>query len=255
MGSVITIANQKGGVGKTAITFHLSGAFVRKGLRILVVDMDAQGNLSSTLLPNIYNPNLPTIRDLLLDQATLKQVIQPTHIEGLSVIPANLGFGTIDAQLAGDPDSQYLLAEKLGPITNDFSFILIDTPPSLGLPTRLSLVAADKVIIPTECQEYSVIGTRHMQAAIDKVKQRANPDLEFLGFIISKFDGRTVIEKSYYTRLCEQYHNLIIGPPIKKSIEYVKAVDARLPICLFSPQSDHAQSLRIIAKEILNGQG
>ncbi len=254
MGRIIVIANQKGGVGKTSITFHLAGAFIQEGLRVLLVDMDAQGNLSGTLLPKIYDTKLLTVRDLLLERAELDQIIKPTAIGGLSIIPSNLSFGTIDTQLAGDHDAQYLLADKTVRLKDDYDFILIDTPPSLGLPTRLSLVAADEVIIPTECQEYSVIGTKHMRAAIEKVKHRSNPDLKFLGFIISKLDRRTVIEKSYYERLLEQYSDLIIGPPIKKSIEYVKAVDARLPIGFFSPQSEHAQDMSAIAREIQNGR-
>ena len=148
MPTVIAITNQKGGVGKTNITFNLSGALAEEDKRILLIDLDQQGNLSFAFLDNIYTLR-STVADIFLDNGTpISEVIQKTFFLNIDIIPSNVDLSKIDLQLAGEPDAQYFLADKLKEIKDDYDYIIIDCPPSLSLATRIGLVATDEVIIP-----------------------------------------------------------------------------------------------------------
>jgi len=169
---VIAVANQKGGVGKTNITFNLSGALAEKIKRILLIDLDQQGNLSSSFLENIYNLKF-TVADLFLDNdIDVAKVIQKTSFQNIDIIPSNIDLSKIDLQLAGEPDAQYFLADKLKDIKEGYNYIIIDCPPSLGLATRIGLVAADEVIIPLECQEWAVKGTAYLRGGHNQDKEK-----------------------------------------------------------------------------------
>lgn len=142
---VIAVANQKGGVGKTNITFNLSGALAEKNKSLLLIDLDQQGNLSSSFLENIYNLKF-TIADLFLDNGLeLTKVIQKTSFQNIDIAPSNIDLSKIDLQMAGVPDAQYFLADKLKDLKEDYNYINIDCPPSLGLATRIGLIAVDGI--------------------------------------------------------------------------------------------------------------
>ncbi|MBU1180485.1 AAA family ATPase, partial [Patescibacteria group bacterium] len=166
---IIAVANQKGGVGKTNITFNLSGALSEKNKRLLLIDLDQQGNLSSSFLENIYTLEFTIVNLFLDNDIDIAKVIQKTSFQNIDIVPSNIDLSKIDLHLAGEPDAQYFLADKLKDLKGGYNYIIIDCPPSLGLATRIGLVAADEVIIPLECQEWAVKGTAYLRGAITKI--------------------------------------------------------------------------------------
>jgi len=252
MSTIIAIANQKGGVGKTNITFNLSGALVEKNKRILLIDLDQQGNLSSAFLDNIYNLET-TIADVLLDNDTaISGVIQKTSFQNIDIIPSNIDLSKIDLQLAGEPDAQYFLADKLKEIKDNYDYIIIDCPPSLGLATRIGLVAADQVIIPLECQEWAVKGTVYLRGAITKIRKRANPKLKIMGYLVNKFDGRRKLEEVYRDTISESFKDKVFKVGLKNSVKYAETATFKKPITTYLPSSEQAEEYRKLAKEIIN---
>jgi len=252
MPTIIAIANQKGGVGKTNITFNLSGALAEKNKRILLVDLDQQGNLSSAFLDNIYNLE-STVADILLDNdIPTSKVIQKTSFQNIDIIPSNIDLSKIDLQLAGEPDAQYFLADKLKEIKDNYDYIIIDCPPSLGLATRIGLVAADEVIIPLECQEWAVKGTAHLRSAIAKIRKRANPKLKIMGYLINKFDGRRKLEEVYHEAILESFKDKVFKVGLKNSIKYAEAATLKKPVTIYLPSSEQAEAYRKLAQEIIN---
>jgi len=249
---VIAVANQKGGVGKTNITFNLSGALAEKNKRILLIDLDQQGNLSSSFLENIYHLKF-TVTDLFLDNALdIVKVIQKTPFQNIDIIPSNIDLSKIDLQLAGEPDAQYFLADKLKDLEENYPYIIIDCPPSLGLATRIGLVAADEVIIPLECQEWAVKGTAYLRGAINKIRKRANPKLEIMGYIINKFVGRRKLEEVYHETVLEGFKDKVFKVELKNSVKYAEAATLKKPITYYLPSSEQAETYRKLAQEIIN---
>jgi len=249
---IIAIANQKGGVGKTNVAFNLAGALAECGEKLLLIDLDQQGNLSSAFLDKIYELDY-TITDLFMEESLeISQVIQKTNFENIDIIPSNISLSKIDLQLSGEPDAQYFLADKLESLNNQYSYILIDCPPSLGLATRIGLVAAKQVIIPLECQEWAVKGTAYLRGAIKKIQKRANPKLEILGYLINKYDGRRKLEEIYHENILESFKELVFKVELKNSVKYTEASTFKKPINYYLPSSDHANSFRKLAKEIIS---
>jgi chromosome partitioning protein len=250
LAKTVLVANQKGGVGKTSICFHLSGALSEMRKKVLLIDMDQQGNLSSCFIKNIYSLET-TVSDLLLDEELdAEAAIYDTSYEKIKIIPANLDFSRIDIQLAGEPDGQYMLLDKIKDIREDFDYIIIDAPPSLGLATRNGLVAADSVILPIECQEWAARGSSHLKAAMEKIKVRANPSLSVMGYLVSKFDGRRKLENVYLEKLKDTFGKEVFKSIIKNSIRYAEAANVRKPISYYLPKSDQADAFRNLAREV-----
>ena len=249
---IIAIANQKGGVGKTNVAFNLAGALAEYGEKLLLIDLDQQGNLSSAFLDKIYELDY-TITDLFLEESLeIYQVIQKTGFENIDIIPSNISLSKIDLQLSGEPDAQYFLADKLESLNNKYSYIIIDCPPSLGLATRIGLVAAKQVIIPLECQEWAVKGTAYLRGAIKKIQRRANPKLEIMGYLINKYDGRRKLEEIYHENILESFKEKVFKVELKNSVKYTEASTFKKPINYYLPSSDHANRFRKLAKEIIS---
>jgi len=252
MPTIIAMANQKGGVGKTLITFNLSGALAEKKKRILLIDLDQQGNLSSVFLDNIYNLKTTLVDILLDDDLAISEVIQKTSFENIDIIPSNIELSKIDLQLAAEPDAQYFLADKLKEIKDSYDYIIIDCPPSLGLATRIGLVAADQVIIPLECQEWAIKGTAYLRSAITKIRKRANPKLKIMGYLINKFAGRRKLEEVYRSSILESFQDKVFKVGLKNSVKYAETATFKKPITIYLPSSEQAEEYRKLAKEIIN---
>ena len=252
MRKIIAIANQKGGVGKSTVSLHVGGILAEKGKKTLLIDMDQQGNLSSVFVQNIFSLKF-TIADLLLNSGiSVTDVIQPTQIPNLFILPANLSLSDLDAQLAGDDDAQYLLTDIIETLSfEEFDFILIDCPPNLGRATRMALVAAQVVIIPIEAQEWAVKGSKQIIAYIEKVKKRANPDLDLSGFVINKMKNRN-IERNYRDFLREAYPHKVFKTELRDNVQYVEATTERKPINFYLPRSEQAETFRNLVREIFD---
>lgn len=251
---VIAVANQKGGVGKTSVCLHTAGVLAELDAKTLLVDMDQQGNLSSVFVKNIYKLD-HTIADLLNEDPALDvpDVIKSTHIKNIDLLPANLSLSDLDARLAGDDDAQFYLFEALQSIKNNYDYILIDCPPNLGRATRMALVAAQSVLIPIECQDWAFIGSNQMVALIERVKKRANPKLELLGFVINKYTARRTLEQDYNKALRNQYGGKIFKTEFRNHVQYTEASAERLPITHYQPKSEQANAYRQMVQELLNG--
>ena len=251
MPRIIAITNQKGGVGKTNITFNLSGALAEKKKKILLIDLDQQGNLSSAFLDSIYSLKM-TVADILLDDGMpILRAVQKTSFQKINIIPSNIDLSKIDIQLAGEPDAQYFLADKLDEIKGGYHYIIIDCPPSLGLATRIGLVASEEVIIPLECQEWAVKGTAHLRGAIAKIRKRANPKLKIMGYLINRYDGRRKLEEVYRETILDRFKDKVFKVELKNSIRYAEAATFKRPITSYLPLSKQAETYRRLAQEIL----
>ena len=247
----LVVSNQKGGVGKTSVTFHLAGALAEEGHRVLLIDTDQQGNLSSTLLDNIYRLN-STITDIFLHETPAADVVKKTGFENIDIIPSNLLFSKVDLQLAGEPEAHYLLSESLKEIEDIYSYVIIDTPPNLGLSTRAALIAAQSILIPTECHDYAMVGISQLLHLVKQIKRRANPDLDILGYLVTKFRTGTRLETQFLEDFKSKHKQLVFQIVIKNSIKYAEATDVRQPITFYLPKSEHAQAFKDLVKEIKN---
>jgi len=250
----IGICNNKGGVGKTTFCFCLGGALAEMGKKVLMVDMDQQGSLSSSFLQNIND--LPcVITDALLDdQKSIKAVVQKTNFQNIDLVPANLSLGRIENELISERDSHYCLADKLSEIEGEYDVILLDAPPNLGLATWSVLTASEGVIIPLEAQDYSVKGTGNIHSVIEKVRKRANPRLTILGYVINRYDGRRRIEQDFRLMIERHLGEKVFRHILKDSVMYVEAVTLGKPITYLAPKSEQAEAFRHIGKEVLNVQ-
>lgn len=248
----ISILNQKGGVGKTNIAFNLSGALAERNKRILLIDLDQQGNLSSIFFKDVYS--LPaTITDLLLTPATpITETIYATPLPNIDIIPSNTNLNRIDTELASEPDAQYFLADSLKTVEPNYNIIIIDCPPSLGLATRIALVTTDHVIIPLECQEFSIKGNAHLTNVILDIQRRVNPTLQISGYLISKFNQRRAIQQAYRKKIREIFKDKVFPVDLKDSVKYAETITKKKPITLLAPSSEQAEIYRKLAFQILN---
>lgn len=251
---IISVAAQKGGVGKSSLSLHLSGAYAENGGRVLLCDVDPQHSLSSTFIDDVYSLD-KTLKDLLQDaDLSASQVLQKTKFDKIDIIPSSLGLGLIELELLSNPDSQYLLMDKLEEIRNDYGLVLIDCPPSLGIFTRLALTASDSVLIPLECSSYAVKSTAFLLDLINRMRKRANPQLEILGFVINKLDSRRKVEQDYRDMIRQQFGDKVMRTEIKDSAKYAEAVALKIPICFYLPKSEQAEAYRSLFREILDEQ-
>lgn len=246
---IISFSNQKGGVGKTSLSLHLSGVIADSDKKVLVVDLDPQGNLSSFFLENIYALD-ETVRELVLEELDVSRVIKPTEYENIDIVPSNITLSDLDARLAGSDDAQYLLMDMLEDVRATYDYILIDCPPSLSRATKMALVASTHFIVPIECQEWAITGAGQLLAFTDSIKKRANPELELLGFVINKFNRRRRIEAEYNDILRERFPGKVFNTELKNLVVYTEAVTAKKPINFYAPGSEESQAFLELFEEI-----
>lgn len=248
----VAFCNNKGGVGKTTTCFNMAGALSELGKKVLLIDMDHQASLSSSFLDDIHS--LPrVITDVLLDESGISEVVRHTAFGRIDIAPANLSLGRIEVEFIGDPDSQFILADKLRDVESNYDFVLIDCPPNLGQATRSGMVASQGLIIPLEAQEFSVGGTAYIHSMVARVKKRANPALEVLFYLINRYDGRRNIEQEYKKAIEEAFGYRVFRHPIKDSVKYSESVTLKKPITLYDPKSEQALVFRELAKEVNHG--
>ena len=249
--TVIALCNQKGGVGKTTSTINLGAALTERGYRVLLVDFDPQGAASVGLGVNPHSLER-TIYNLLLEpEANPADVITETRVRGLDLLPANIDLSAAELQLVTEVGREAVLKRVLAPILPQYDFVLIDCQPSLGLLTLNALCAADRVLIPLECEFFALRGVALLMDTINKVQRRLNPDLQVLGVLATMFDGRTVHSREVLQRLQDGFGDKLLSTVINRTIKFPETSVAGLPITMYAPTSSAAAAYRQVADEAL----
>ncbi len=248
---VIALCNQKGGVGKTTTTINLGAALTELGRRVLLVDFDPQGSASlglgvhpHTLERSIYNL-------LLSAEYDVDDVVLPTDVPGMDLMPANIDLSAAEVQLVGEVAREQTLKRVLDPLRERYDFILIDCAPSLGLLTINALTASDRVIIPLECEYFALRGVALLSDTINKVIDRLNPELRVLGVLATMFDGRTVHTREVLTRVLEVFGDEVFHTVVRRTIRFPETTVAGEPITTYDSGSPGAAAYRMLAKEVL----
>jgi chromosome partitioning protein len=251
VGRVISIANQKGGVGKTTTTISLGAALGELGQRVLLVDFDPQGALSVGVGINSIELDL-TIYNLLLDKSvTFEDVVCKTNVTGVELLPGNIDLSAAEVVLVSEVAREQALMRVLAPIKDEYDLILIDCPPSLGLLTVNALTASDSVVIPLECEFFALRGMALLIDTIEKVRDRLNPELEVEGVIPTMYDGRTLHSREVLARVREAFGARLFSTMIPRSVRFAEAPVVGQPILTYAGDSKGAEAYRRLAREVL----
>ncbi|MGH3423667.1 MAG: ParA family protein [Nocardioidaceae bacterium] len=248
---VVSLCNQKGGVGKTTTAISLGAAFAEHGRRVLLVDFDPQGALSVGLGVNPHELD-STIYNLLMQRrVTFADVVRPTRVEGLDLLPSNIDLSAAEVQLAGEVAREQALDRALRGPAAEYDVILIDCQPSLGLLTVNALTASHGVIVPLECEFFALRGVALLLDTIDKVQERLNPDLAVEGVLATMYDSRTLHTREVLERLVEAFGDRVFHSVVNRTVRFPDATVAGEPITAHATNSTGAGAYRNLAKEVL----
>jgi len=248
---IVSIANQKGGVGKTTTAINLAAALAMRGRRTLLIDMDPQSNSSMSYL------DIRTIERSLYDvlsdaQCSLADVIVESNVENLLVAPARIALAKLEAKLVGEIDSHFRLKDRLDPVREDYEFIVIDCPPTLGLLTANALVASSHLLVPIQSSYFALEGTDDLLETVEKVRARANPDLRLLGVLITMHDRRTAIARDIRNQIRAVFGELVFATVISKSVRLEESPAYKEPIFTFAPESSGATEYYRLCEEVID---
>ena len=244
----IAVANQKGGVGKTATVLNLGAALAEVGESVVLVDLDPQANL--TAISGADEVELSAHDLLLAPEVSLRDIVQPTPMEGLLVVPSEYALAAAEAKLAEASRRQYRLADKLAGLADDV-IVIIDTPPSLGFLTVNALTAADEVLVPVQCSYLAMKGLQQLMRTIEGVQERSNPDLRMLGILLTMYDGRTLHSDEVLQRLRDHFAESVFETVIPRTVAFDYATVASTPLVHLRPDSPGAEAYRNLAREVM----
>jgi chromosome partitioning protein len=248
MGKTFVFVNQKGGVGKTTSAINIGAYLALAGKKTLLVDFDSQGNMTSGVG---VDREKPTVYDLLAETAPPETVIRKSVIPGLSVIPASIDLSGAAIELVDQENRDFFLKKALAPLKEEFDFILIDCPPSLGILTLNGLAAADAVLIPLQCEYFALEGLTLLLQTVKRVQKSINPELEIGGIFFTMFDSRTKLAQDVVQQVTSYFKDRVFRTIIPRNVRLSEAPSHGLPICKYDALCVGARSYEKLAKEVL----
>ena len=249
MGKVISIANQKGGVGKTTTAVNLSTVLAKKGRKVLLMDDDPQGNATSGL--GVNKEQQFSIYDVLIEDIEVENTLQKTNVKNLDLCPSNINLAGAEVQLVSMENREHRLKEKIDKIRDQYDFIIIDCPPSLGLTTLNSFTASDSVLIPIQCEYYALEGLGQLINTIELVREHMNKSLYIEGALLTMYDARTNLSNQVVKEVKRYFDNKVYKNIIPRNVKLSEAPSYGMPITLYDPKSKGAKSYEKFAKEFL----
>ena len=251
MGRIIAIANQKGGVGKTTTSINLSSCIAAKGKKVLVIDMDPQGN--TTIGYGIEKNELEnTIYELIMGDCTVEDCILKEVFPNVSVLPSNVNLAAAEIELIGVKDKDFILKNEIDWVRDNYDFIIIDCPPSLNLLTVNAMTTADSVLVPIQCEYYALEGLSQLIHTINLVKERLNPDLDMDGVVFTMYDSRTNLSNQVVDNVKSNLNQKVYDTLIPRNIRLAEAPSYGQPINIYEPKSAGAESYMALAEEVIN---
>jgi len=251
MGRIIAIANQKGGVGKTTTAINLSACLAAKGKKILAIDMDPQGNMSSGLGVDKNGLEL-SVYDIIIGESHIKNVIIKDALENLDILPTNIDLSAAEIELIGVDDKEYLIRNEVYKIRDEYDYIVIDCPPALGTLTINAMTTADSVIVPIQCEYYALEGLTQLIHTIELVRDRLNENLEIEGIVFTMYDARTNLSLQVVENVKDNLKQEIYKTVIPRNIKLAEAPSYGLPINLYDSKSAGAEGYMLLADEVIN---
>ncbi len=250
MGRIIAVANQKGGVGKTTTSINLAACLAEKGKKVLAVDMDPQGNLTSGL--GVDKDSVEkSIYELIIGEVDINEVINKEVLENLDIIPTSIDLSAAEIELIGVDDKEYILRNAIDQIKDQYDFVIIDCPPSLSMLTINAMTTADSVIVPIQCEYYALEGLSQLIHTVELVKDRLNSKLEIEGVVFTMYDARTNLSLQVVENVKDNLQQNIYKTIIPRNIRLAEAPSYGLPINKYDPKSTGAESYMRLADEVI----
>jgi chromosome partitioning protein len=248
---IITVANQKGGVGKTTTAINLSAAVANKGFKTLLIDLDPQSNSTMSYVdPRSVTKSMFDV--MVSEELSFKDVIVPTRVPNLTLAPSKIALAKLESKLIGEIDGPFRLKDKMKDTANQYDYIFIDTPPTLGMITVNALVASTHVLVPIQSSYFALEGTDDLLETIEKIKARPNPNLQLLGVVITMHDKRTTLARDIHQQIGEVFGDRLFNTIITKSIRLEESPAYKESIFTFAPKSSGAMEYYSLSEEILS---
>lgn len=249
MGKIISIINQKGGVGKTTTAVNLAAFLADKGYKTMLVDADFQGNTTSGLSKDVEFEE--TLYDVLLDDVSIEEAVVKTDIKKLSILPASIDLAGAEIEMVSMEKREFLMKRKLDQVCDKYDFILIDCPPSLGLMTLNALVASQEILIPIQAEFYALEGLSQLVKTVQVVTRKLNPGLSILGILLTMFDGRTNLSLQVADEVKKYFGNKVFRTVIPRSVKLSEAPSFGEPILTYAPKSKGAEAYKKLCREVI----
>ncbi|MDL2258743.1 AAA family ATPase [Eubacteriales bacterium OttesenSCG-928-K08] len=253
MTKIIAIANQKGGVGKTTTAINLSACLAERGRRVLLIDLDPQGNSTSGL--GVNKESLThSVYDVIINRTPVDETVIPTSIPLLYLLPAQIGLAGAEVELVSIMARERVLKNALAATTTEFDYVFVDCPPSLGLLTLNALTAADTLLVPIQCEYYALEGLSQLMNTVKLVRTNLNPELEVEGVVLTMFDARTNLSAQVVAEVKKFFRNKVYDTVIPRSIRLGEAPSFGMPISVYDPKSSGAVAYGKLAEELLKNE-
>lgn len=249
MGRVISIANQKGGVGKTTTSVNISTILAKKGKKVMLIDTDPQGNATSGI--GAEKKTDKSIYDVIIGETKLEEATKETQVKNLKICPSNINLAGAEVELVSMMSREYRLKEKLEEEKENYDYIIIDCPPSLGLITLNAFTASDSVLIPVQCEYYALEGLEQLMNTINLVKKHLNKELELEGAVLTMYDSRTNLANQVVKEVKNYFEDKVYKTVIPRNVRLSEAPSYGMPISVYDPKSKGAKCYERLVKEII----